>query len=361
MNVVPMLLAGGIGERFWPMSRSDMPKQLLPLISRRSMLEETLLRIKPVFRGSKIRPLIVTSKAIAGKIRSRVTYSPGFDMIVEPLGKNTAPAVGIAAAWIERKYGDSVMTVLSADHAIYPQSEYIAAVKYAAEIAEGENKLVVFGIKPGRPDTGYGYIQIGKSFGLKNNVAGYRVKRFVEKPNLKKAETYYRAGTYFWNSGMFVWKTSVILEEISQHMPDLYRLIERAKKAQFSKKAIESFYYDAANISIDYGIMEHSKNVAMVSGNFSWDDVGSWEAVSRIHPLNERKTVVVGKKVYESNSDDSIIVNESSRAVAAIGLDNIVVVSTDDATLVIPRSELSNIKKHLGEMKSKKLLPSKLF
>ncbi len=195
MTIVPVILAGGIGERFWPLSRSAMPKQLLKIISNRTMLEETLLRVSP-FCSKKVKPLIVTSKAIASKFKSVLPSSLKYDLIIEPVGKNTAPAVAISASWIEAKYGSSVMMVLSADHDIRPRSSFVEAAKFAVNLAQNQNGLVVFGIKPSRPETGYGYIQLGKEIfenqgvktrdrtdsrfrGNESNVSGFTVKRFI--------------------------------------------------------------------------------------------------------------------------------------------------------------------------------------
>lgn len=360
MSIVPVILAGGIGERFWPMSRTSRPKQLLPLTGKKSMLEETLLRIKPLCKGS-VSPLIVTSEAIATQVKRQVKSSLRYELIAEPIGKNTAPAVALAAAQIQQHYGDVTMVVLSADHAITPRTQFLEAVRYAAQLATQKQRLVVFGIPPSRPDTGYGYIQVGAPSPHSDTISGYTVKRFVEKPSLKKAQQYCASPSYFWNSGMFVWQCSTILQEFENYMPELYALTLAAARENFSKTAISSFYHAAAKESIDYGILERSKRVSMVAGSFQWDDVGSWDSVSRIHPANEGQTTVVGKRIYQAQCQDSIIFNDSSKHVAVIGADNLVVVSTDDAVLVIPRDKLEQIKHHLGAMKQNKEFPRSLF
>ncbi len=357
MTIVPVILAGGIGERFWPLSRSAKPKQLLKIISNKTMLEETLLRVAP-FCSKKVKPLIVTSKAISSKFKSLLPSDLKYDLIVEPVGKNTAPAIAIAASWVEAKYGDSVMIVLSADHEIRPRQAFIDAAKFAVNLASNQNGLVIFGIKPSRAETGYGYIQLGKKIDSCKNINGFSVKRFIEKPSIQKAQKLFQSDKYMWNSGMFVWKTSVILEEFATFMPQIHRMVEAAAKLGFSKDAISTFYEDCPKESIDFGIMEHSRRVFAVVGDFLWDDIGSWESVSRVHPKDKLNSTVVGLKVYQKESSDSIIVNKSSRAVAAIGLKNAVVVSTDDAVLVIDRSKLPDFKKYLNEMKSGALPPN---
>lgn len=359
MVIVPVILAGGIGERFWPLSRSYMPKQLLKIISNKTMLEETLLRVSS-FCSETVKPLIVTSNAIAGKFDSVLPSNLKYDLIVEPMGKNTAPAVSLAASWIQQKYGEAVMMVLSADHDIRPVQAFIDAVNFAASTALNQNGLVVFGIKPSRPETGYGYIHLGEKIDSKNQIGCFSVHKFVEKPQMADAQKFLQSNDYMWNSGMFIWKTSVILEEFSKFMPDLFSLVQIAASTGFSKDGILSFYKNCPKQSIDFGIMEYSKRVFAVVGTFLWDDIGSWESVSRVHGHDHNNSTVIGSNVYQKDSKDSIIFNQSSKSVSAIGLENVVVVSTDDAVMVIDRSKLPDFKKYLNEMKDG-ILPENLF
>ncbi len=360
MKIVPVLLAGGIGERFWPMSRSTMPKQMLPLISSKSMIEETLARVES-FCTDGVKPLIVTGKAISGKIDERIGSAIAYDCIVEPVGKNTAPAVAAAAAFIRRTYGDAIMVILSADHSISPVEDFLEAVGYAAKVAEKHDKLVLFGIKPTRPDTGYGYVKCGGQIESGDSVKGYDVSRFVEKPDARKAKEYVQDDRFLWNSGMFVWKVSTILEEFQRYMPDLFSRVLQLEEQQFSRSAVDSFYRSVEKESIDYGIMEKTRRVAVVCGAFSWDDIGSWESMSRLHPTDEKGTTVFGDKIFASGCSDSIVVNNSSLSVAALGVENLVVVAVDDAVLVIPRDKLPDIKKYMAEMKSNASIPDTLF
>ena len=361
MIVVPVILAGGIGERFWPFSRAKMPKQLLPIISNKSMIEETFLRVSG-FSSKGVKPLLVTGNLISSKIKKVVPKKIAYDVITEPIGKNTAPAVAIAAAFVEKKYGsDAVMVVLSADHAISPKQSFTKSVKYAATIASKEDSLVVFGIRPSRPDTGYGYIQQQKIFEESENGSSYVVKKFVEKPTAVKAKKYLETGKYLWNSGMFVWRTDVILNEFKNSMPDTYKKVITVKKKGFTKDAINKFYNTCEKESIDYGIMEKAKSVIAVAAEFNWDDIGSWEALSRVRETNKKGTAIHGKRIYESGCKDTIIANNSNLTVAVAGVDNLVVVTVNDAVLVISRDELPNIKKHLANLKESPKFPSKLF
>ncbi|NLG18420.1 MAG: mannose-1-phosphate guanylyltransferase [Fibrobacter sp.] len=360
MTIVPVILAGGIGERFWPLSRSSMPKQLLKITGKKTMAEETLNRISSLC-SRKTVPLIITSKAIAGKLKKEIPSRGRYDLIVEPQGKNTAPPVALAAAWIEQKYGDAVMMVLSADHHICPRKDFLDASLYAIRFAQKLDSLVVFGIKPSRPETGYGYIRLGKKIGESGGISGYEVKKFVEKPSVKKAGEYLKSGKYMWNSGMFVWKTSVILEEFRDHMPELFKSVQALAKKKFTKAALEKFYSECVKESIDYGILEKSSRVDAVVGQFGWDDIGSWESLCRLHGKNAEGSTVVGRKIFHKESCNSIVVNRSSLSVAAVGVNDSVVVVTDDAVLVIDRSRLDDLKKYLSEMKKEGSLPPELF
>lgn len=360
MKIIPVVLAGGIGERFWPLSRSSLPKQLLPLISEKPMIVETLERVSD-FCTLRQKPIIITGKTIAPQIKKVLPRGIPCDIIQECVGKNTAPAIALAAQWIIRKYGDTVMLVLSADHAIAPKKSFNSAARFAAQLAEKTDQLIVFGIKPSRPDTGYGYIQLGKQIASRGKNKSFKVKRFVEKPQLNKAKSYLKSGNYLWNSGMFVWKCSVILEEFQSYMPNIYSLIQNADKKSFTQKAVDSFYKKVEKESIDFGIMEYSKRVAAVAPGFSWDDVGSWESVSRHAGKNKTGSTLVGHNIFETGLSDSIVVNRSSLALSVIGLKNVIIVSTDDAVLAISRDKLGELKKHLSIMKKDNRFSKKLF
>jgi mannose-1-phosphate guanylyltransferase/mannose-6-phosphate isomerase len=360
MNIVPVILAGGIGERFWPLSRSSRPKQLLPIISRRTMMEETIGRAKP-FCVKGVRPLVVTGAAIATLMRRALPRSLCYDCITEPIGKNTAPAIAAAAVWLTQKYGDAVMAVLPADHSISPAGEFTAAVRYAASMAISTQSLCVFGIRPLRPDTGYGYIQAGAPVGSCKALRSYKVLRFVEKPAAALARSYCAFGKYFWNSGMFVWKASVILSEIEAHMPQLFSHVTALSARPLTQARINRFYRDCSRESIDFGVMEKSGRVAMVCPAFSWDDVGSWESLDRVYGHNGKGTTLTGERIFDGDCDGSIIVNRSDLTVAACGLRDAVVVVTGDAVLVMDRKKIPDIRVFISAMKNNGKFPQKIF
>ncbi len=351
MKTVPVILAGGKGERFWPLSRASRPKQLLPLFGKKTMIEETVARARAVCGNST--PLVITGSGCAAGIRKVLSGKGRYHCIVEPVGKNTAPAIALAAVWIRKRYGDAVMLVASADHAIAPRRKYAESVRVAVEAARDSDSLVVFGIVPTRPDVGYGYIQLGKRLQGFGTASCFSVRRFVEKPTPAVARRFVASKAYLWNSGMFVWKASVILGEFERSMPALYRLAMRAAGQGFTKSAIRAFYSACESRSIDYGIMENASRIVAVRGTFFWDDIGSWEAMGRIHPHNAQGTVSVGPSVFESRCKDSIVYNASRLTVAAVGLADTVMVVTPDAVLAIARPLLPHVKTYLAMMKKR--------
>ncbi|MDR3011849.1 MAG: mannose-1-phosphate guanylyltransferase [Chitinispirillales bacterium] len=364
IRTIPIILAGGIGERFWPMSRSSSPKQLHAIGSDKSMIEETILRTQDCC-SADAKPMLITGAPIADKVRRALGNDiDGIEIIAEPVGKNTAPAIAIAAAIIKKRYDDAVMAVVSADHAIKPINEFVHAIHCAVDLAKKRDGLIVFGIKPSRPETGYGYIELGEHIDTNTpspNCSAFAVKRFVEKPDAENAKMFMESGKFLWNSGMFVWKASTILEEFRQNMPDLYEQAMNASDKNFTAEAISEFYSVCRKESIDFGIMEKARNVSAVCGDFFWDDLGSWEALSRIYGENDNGTTVTGPLTYESGCADSLIVNKSNRTLAAVGLKNVAVIAVDDALLVIDRSQLPDLKKYLSEIKECGKFPDNLF
>jgi len=359
MNIIPVILAGGVGERFWPLSRRGRPKQVLAIISKRPMIEETIIRARTVC-GKDVRPLIVTGRAMAPHILRCLPKNLRCDNIIEPAGKNTAPAIAAAAAVIRKKFGDALMLVLPADHAVSTTAQFASAVRQAAAIAAGD-RLCVFGIRPSRPDTGYGYIQAGEKFQAGGTLPSFIVRRFVEKPAAAVARKYCASGYYYWNSGMFLWKASVILEEIAAHMPDLHQHVAALTARPITAARLDAFYRRCPAQSIDFGVMEKSARVIMVCPEFRWDDVGSWEALERIHGRNEHATTHVGERIFDGGCAGSIVVNTSKLTVAACGLKDTVVAATDDAVLVVSRDKIPLMKQYLAAMKSAKGLPRQIF
>jgi len=347
-SVYPVILAGGSGTRFWPLSRHLFPKQLLRIIGKETLIQQTMHRV--LSAASADRVLISTNPAQADSIRVQLTEWKDAlkdNFVLEPEGRNTAPAIGLVALELIRRNPDAIMLVVPADHVVKGQRAFDGAVALAADLA-AQGYLVTFGIKPIRPETGYGYVRPNRKIrlGKKGQLRGHPVKQFVEKPNAKRAMQYLKSGDYFWNSGMFIWRAATILDEIRQHQPGLARGLDRIRQlieAGATRAAVDEEYRKLTPISIDTGVMERSSKAAVVPVAFGWSDVGSWGSLDEVAPKNEAGNVVDGR-VVDIDSTRSIIYGDR-RVVATIGLKDMVVVDTPDATLVCPKSRAQDVKK----------------
>lgn len=336
-----VILAGGTGSRFWPLSRELEPKQFLSFNGKKSLLQQTIERVLPLVPKENI--LIVGSSQHKFELEGQlVRYAiPTANIILEPCGKNTAPAIGFVARVIEKRDPEAIMIVLPADHYISNPDKLIGVLKNAVQAAQDDN-LITIGIKPTSAHTGYGYIKI-KSIvhSPRSTKKSYIVDKFVEKPDKKTAEKYVKAKTYFWNSGMFVWKAQVILEEIKRYLPDLYNKLSLKK-------------WDSIKpISIDYGVLEKSHRVIMIPGNnLGWSDLGSWSAFSAICKKGKDGNVIQADCIDIDSQDISVFGKD--RLIATIGLKDVVVVDTDDALLVCHKSRAEEVKRIVEQIKGKK-------
>jgi mannose-1-phosphate guanylyltransferase len=339
-----VILAGGRGERFWPWSRRNRPKQLLPITGAETMLEETVERMPPLIPSERM--LLVTGRELAGVIAERCPQLKEDRIIAEPRGRNTAAAIGLAAVTLREQDPQAIMVVLSADHQIKPQEKFLNALSAAARCAEKENWLVTFGIPPTRPETGYGYIELGDQLGGDQGEAIYRVKQFKEKPNRMVAQRFYLDRGHLWNSGIFVWRVDTILEAMAAHMPQLSRGLEKlAQTAQGPEreKATEGLYDRIDAISIDYGVMEKADNVVVVQGDFRWDDVGTWSALRRIHKPDGNGNVIIGTGLT-LDSYECVLVGEGEGLITALGVSDLIVVRTGDCVLVAHASRAQDVR-----------------
>jgi mannose-1-phosphate guanylyltransferase / mannose-6-phosphate isomerase len=353
-TVYPVIMAGGSGTRFWPLSRQLFPKQLLKIIGDETLIQQTMRRV--VTGAPPERVMISTNPPQAESIRVQLSEWKDAlkdNFILEPEARNTAPAIALVALELLRRDPDAVMLVVPADHIVKGQKDFDAAVALAAELAL-QGLLVTFGIKPIRPETGYGYIRpdVRTLLGKRGKLKGYRVGRFVEKPNAVKAAQYLRAGDYYWNSGMFVWRAATILEEIRRHQSALARGIEqigRLIEEDAGRAAIDEEYRRLPSISIDTGVMEKSDKAAMVPVVFKWSDVGSWGSLDEV-AAKDKAGNVVGGRVIDIDSRRSVVYGDR-RVVATIGLNDMVVVDTPDATLVCPKSRAQDVKRIVDILK----------
>ena len=353
-RLYPVIMAGGSGTRFWPLSRHLFPKQLLRIGGEHTLIQQTMRRVLGCAPAANV--LISTNAAQADLIRAQLTdwkddIKNGF--VLEPEGRNTAPAIALAALEVLTRDPDGLMVVVPADHVVTGRRDFNAAVGLAAQLAM-EGYLVTFGIKPIRPETGYGYIKpnVRAMLGRHGKLRGYRVQKFVEKPDAAKAAQYLKAGNYFWNSGMFVWRAATILEEIRLHQPGLAAAMDQIRKlrhADASKQRIDDAYCRITPVSIDNGVMEKSANAAVVPVAFTWSDVGSWGSLDEVAVKNKAGNVIAGR-VVDIESTRSIVYADR-RVVATIGLTDMVVVDTPDATLVCPKSRAQDVKKIVDILK----------
>ena len=344
----PVIMAGGSGTRFWPLSRHLFPKQLLRIGGEETMIQQTMRRVLGCAPADHV--LISTNAAQADLIRLQLAdwkddIKNGF--VLEPEGRNTAPAIGLAALEIVKRDPEGLMLVVPADHVVTGQREFEAAVGLASELATG-GYLVTFGIKPVRPETGYGYIKPNHRImlGKQGKLRGYRAEKFVEKPEAARAERYLKAGNYFWNSGMFVWRATTILEEMRLHQPGLAKGLDRIrelKRTGASTETVDAVYRSLSSVSIDNGVMEKSARAAVVPVSFKWSDVGSWGSLDEVAVKDKAGNVMTGR-VIDLESSRSIVYADR-RIVATIGLTDMVVVDTPDATLVCPKARAQDVKK----------------
>lgn len=354
MDRYGVIMAGGGGTRFWPLSRREIPKQFLNLTGKDTMVNETIDRIACSIPKENI--FIVTNAVQAPLMKEITDKRIGSGRILaEPAARNTAACIGYAAVTIQKKYGDSIMCVLPSDHYVKIKDVYKEVVDFAMDLAEETDRLVTIGIKPTEPATGYGYIKYNKRMReiahrvgnvSQKRIAAYPVSDFVEKPSLSIAKSYVEQGCYLWNSGMFVWKTSVILKYFEKLLPDVYECLMEIMEAIGTEKeqeTIERVYPLIPKISVDYGIMEKADNVIMLEGDFGWSDVGSWDTLDTLYDADENNNVVFGEQIHIGSKN--CIAYGKDKLIATIGLENVIVVETEDAVLVCDKSRAQDVKK----------------
>ena len=348
MKKTALIMAGGRGERFWPRSRQSLPKQFLSLTDdKKTMLQLTVERILPLVAMEDI--FIVTNRGYRELVRAQLPELPEGNILCEPVGKNTAPCIGLGAVHIAKKYGDAVMMVLPSDHLIKYTSLFLNTLTDACEVAEQGGNLVTLGIAPDCPETGYGYIKFQPEQTLGR---AFAVDKFVEKPDLETAKAYLASEQYLWNSGMFIWKTSTILDNLQAHLPETYAGLCKIREAigtPMEEQVLEREFQGFRAESIDYGVMEKAQDIYILSGAFGWDDVGSWLAVSRIKRSNELGNVVEGNVVTVDTRDT--IIQGGGKLIAAVGLEDMIVVDSEDALLICEKAHAGDIKKVLENLK----------
>ena len=358
-KIYAVIMAGGGGTRFWPWSREKSPKQVLPILSNRPMIWETVERVRPFVPAEQI--MIVTASWQARELQKQVPQIPANNILREPQGRNTAPCLCLAALYIQQRDPEAVMAVLPADHFISDRKLFLQTLKGAAQFAAEQNFLVTLGIQPTEPETGYGYIQKGEKLGKAAGVEIFRAKTFREKPTRAKARRYLRQGDYLWNSGMFVWKVRIFLEALEKLLPSLYGGMLEMKSFLGTPReslALKKVYARIQPISVDYGVMEKAHNVALMPAKFPWNDVGSWAALAQIWPQDEAgnaspggKRAGAGKVLMIDSS--GCLIRAEEKLIATIGLKDMVVVESGNALLICPRTRSQEVRRILQALSEK--------
>ncbi len=361
-HLYAVILAGGSGTRFWPLSRELYPKQFLKVLSDRTLIQETARRVTPWIPADRV--LVITGESHADAVRLQLAEIgiPKTNIFFEPTGRNTAPAIGWAAQAIQRRDPQGIMLVMPSDHIIPDAAPFLQGVELAIRVAE-QKWLVTFGIKPDRPETGYGYIQgrPRRILGSQDDLTALGVTRFVEKPDLATAKRYVRSGKFYWNSGIFIWRADVILKEMKKYLPGLYESLAKLGSAIDTPDvacAIKEFYRDTESISIDYGVLQKTRRAAVIQAPFKWSDIGNWSSLGDVGEKDEQGNIRIGA-IIDIDSRDSILYGEQ-RLVATIGLSDMVVVDTADATLVCPKDRAQDVKQ-LVELLRKRKAPEQLI
>jgi mannose-1-phosphate guanylyltransferase len=345
-------MAGGVGSRFWPRSRKKKPKQLLNINSQFSMIQDTIKRLEGLATSDDI--LIITTQEQKDNLIEQVPFIPQKNIIAEPFGRNTAPCIGLAAIYLEAQHPDAIMSIVCADHTIPNETEFKRVLKLGAETTYKSKSIITIGIVPTRPDTGFGYIQFDNNINKSYESGIFKVKKFTEKPNLEIAEQFLKSGDFLWNSGMFIMRIDVLLEQYKKHLPDLYNAL-KSLSGKFSnsnfENELEETYKKINSVSIDYGIMEKATDVLVIKGDFGWNDLGSWNAVYLLSAKDENGNATVGEHIC-INSNNSYIYSPN-KLVATIGIDDLIIINSDDALLICKREKSQEVKDVVDILKSK--------
>lgn len=351
-NFFTLIMAGGAGTRFWPRSKAARPKQYLNIFGEESLLQSTVRRFSMLTEPGKI--YIVSGKDQAKVLEEQTPVLPKKNLIYEPVGKNTLPCIGLAAMFAEIENPDGVMVVSPSDHLIENDELFNETVLAAVKIAKERDGIVTIGITPAFPATGYGYVKTAEEITGPDKIRQFKVERFVEKPNEPTARGYIDQGGFYWNSGLFVFKISVFLDAVKQFAPALYADLKKIQaesgKPSF-EQTLDTIYRAVEGISIDYGIMEHARNIYLVEGNFVWNDLGSWESVYLNSEKDENGNAVTGEAVIVDSKNSYVFAEKG--VVALVGLDDVIVVQDGDTLLVCKRNKAEEIKKVVDQLKAR--------
>ncbi|MGE9296599.1 MAG: mannose-1-phosphate guanylyltransferase [Puniceicoccales bacterium] len=347
-----VIMAGGRGERFWPQSRLRRPKHLLPIVGEEPMLTQTVNRLTGLVPPENV--LIITNAEQRDAVVEVCPMLPPENVVAEPVGRDTAPAVGLAMELVRARDPEAAFAMLPADHVIHDAEGFRRVLAAGFEAAAKEPVLVTIGIEPEYPATGFGYVHKGEQWTEIDGLPVFRVQGFVEKPNLETAQQYVGSGDYFWNAGMFLWTVPTVDAAFAEHSPTLHTALGEIRKALAAKEDIASVlereYPKLEKISIDYALMEKAKNVVTLPSAFDWDDVGAWPAIARHHEKDASENVIKGAGWVEQGKGNIVLSENDGHLLALVGVDDLIVVRTKDATLVCPKDKAQEIKKLVKQL-----------
>lgn len=341
MRQIAVLMAGGNGTRFWPVSRKNTPKQFLKMFGEKTLIHEAFERNALVFGKENV---FVCTNPLQKKMVKENIGLPDDRIVLEPFPRDTAAAIGLSAIFAMEKFGECIVAMLPSDHLVPDKKAYSLALHKAVKIAEQGNEIVTIGITPSYPATSLGYIETGEKLGEN----AWKVRMFREKPNERTAREYIDSGNFFWNSGMFVFKASVMLDALQRFLPKHSEGLEKIRKAGFDRKTMEKEFEKLEKTSIDYGVMEKAQNASVVKADFAWDDVGSWNALERIAASDSEKNSVMGK-FFGLDSRNNVVFSDSG-IVAGIGLENMVIAKFGEAVMVCKKNDVEKIKELVKKM-----------
>ncbi len=349
-----VILAGGRGERFWPLSRQENPKQLLKLTSDKTMILETVERLDGFIPRERIQ--VVTGMYLKDKILAAVPGLSDDNLLLEPEGRNTCLAIGWAAAHLKHKDPDAVMVILSSDHLITPTDKLVSLLKAGVDQASKDKYLITIGVVPTRAETAYGYIELGEKYGNHGGIDFFHVKQFKEKPSPTKAQEYYLDRGHLWNSGMFIWRADAILESIERFVPGIFDCLKVYQKSigkSDEPQAREKLYRDCSSISIDFAVLENAPNVLTMKGELKWDDVGSWLALERIREHDRHNNVAIGNVLLDTCYENTVV-NSDDGVIVGLGLSDLVIVKAGEIIMVAHKTRVGDIKELLAKIAADK-------
>lgn len=340
-----LIMAGGKGTRFWPLSTEEKPKQFLSLVGNETMIQMTVNRIKPLIPLERI--FICTGEKYVNLVKEQLPELSDRNIIVEPEGRNTAPCIALSSLYINRYYEDSTMVVLPSDHLINDEENFRKIIVSSGEFLNKEKEaIVILGMKPDRAETGYGYIKFTEDKTVVNQENFIKVEKFVEKPSLEVAEKYLRNGDYLWNGGMFIWKTKYVINLLKLHLPNTYEALKGVENIQLEKLGdyIKESYKKTDEISIDYALLEKTKNIYVVPSEIGWDDIGNWVAYERYNPKDEYRNIRSGEVTFIDAKENIAIT--SGKKVVLYGVEDLFLVEKDDYILVTSKDRLGELKEN---------------